>query len=58
MLATFLTPVALVVVVILLGFAIYGSIRPSPTQKTQDAEARARRDARKRARADRKASKG
>lgn len=49
----FLVPVVLVVVAVLVFLAARGSMGRSPLQAQQDAEWRARRDERRRARAER-----
>lgn len=56
MLLQFLVPVALIVVVVLIFLAARGSMGRSPLQDQQDAEWRARRDERRRARAERRSS--
>ncbi|MGU3410641.1 hypothetical protein ACLBWP_11080 [Microbacterium sp. M1A1_1b] len=47
---TFLVPVVLVLVVVMILLAVHGSMQRSPLQDQQDAEWRARRAARKRER--------
>jgi len=54
LLLQFLVPVVLVVVVVLIFLAARGSVGRSPLQDQQDAEWRALRDERRRARAERR----
>ncbi|WP_439693865.1 hypothetical protein ACRQ4B_06450 [Curtobacterium sp. SP.BCo] len=51
---SFLIPVVLVIVALLIVFAIAGSMRKSPLQEQQDAQARARREQRRADRAARR----
>jgi hypothetical protein len=51
-----LVPVVLIVVAVLIFLAARGSMSRSPLQDQQDAEWRARRDERRRARAERRSS--